>query len=130
VQSFSGTALHEREGHNKSISTDGASLSFSPFSNLHDHDMPTPTDHELPSYEMQQSPVRGPEYQRSLERGNNQKWLTLFVRSGAKDAASMPMFFENDDISGRVEIGLDKAESVKSVTITVSFDLQLCQTKF
>jgi len=29
----------------------------------------------------------------------------------------MPMFFENDDIMGRVEIDLDKAESVKSITI-------------
>jgi hypothetical protein len=92
--------------------------------NLHEHGMPRPNDHELPSYETQQSPLRGPEYQRSLERGNNQKWLLLFVRSGAKDAASMPMFFENDDILGRVEINLDKAESVKSVTITVSFDLK------
>ena len=85
--------------------------------------MPTPNDHELPSYETQQSPIRGPEFQRSLERGKDQKWLSLFVRSGAKDAASMPMFFENDDILGRVEIDLDKAESVKSITITVSSDL-------
>jgi hypothetical protein len=69
-------------------------------------------------------------YQRSLERGNNQKWLLLFVRSGSKDASSMPMFFENDDISGRVEIDLDKAESVKSITITVSFDLHSFQTVF
>ena len=45
------------------------------------------------------------------------------MRSGAKDASSMPMFFENDDISGRVEIDLDKAESVKSITITVSFSI-------
>ena len=85
--------------------------------------MPTPNDHELPSYETQRSHIRGPEYQRSLERGKNQKWLSLFVRSGAKNATSMPMFFENDDILGRVEIDLDKAESVKSITITVSFDL-------
>ena len=85
--------------------------------------MPTPNDHELPSYETQRSHIRGPEYQRSLERGKNQKWLSLFVRSGAKNATSMPMFFENDDILGRVEIDLVKAESVKSITITVSFDL-------
>ena len=90
--------------------------------------MPTPNDHELPSYETQPSPIRGPEYQRYLERGKNQKWLSLFVRSAsrAKDASSMPMFFENDDILGRVEIDLDKAESVKSITITVSgFDFHL-----
>ena len=90
--------------------------------------MPTPNDHELPSYETQPSPIRGPEYQRYLERGKNQKWLSLFVRSAsrAKDASSMPMFFENDDILGRVEIDLDKTESVKSITITVSsFDLHL-----
>lgn len=34
----------------------------------------------------------------------------------------MPTFFEDDDISGWVEIDLDKAESIKSVTISVSFD--------
>ena len=88
--------------------------------------MPTPKDHELPSYETQQ---RGPEHQRSLERGNNQKWLSLFVRSGAKDASSMPMFFENDDILGRVEIEIDKPESVKGVTISVSFDLHSFRAK-
>ena len=34
------------------------------------------------------------------------------------------MLFENDNIMGRVEIDdLDKAESVKGITITVSFDL-------
>jgi arrestin (S-antigen)-like protein len=103
-------------------------LSFLPtgISNLHDHRMSTPNDHELPSYE---SPIRGLEYQRSLERGKNQKWLSLFVRSGAKNASSMPMFFEKDDILGRVEIDLDKAESVKCVTITVSFDLHFFQSK-
>ena len=100
-------------------------LSDLPLAICPDHGMPTPYDHhdELPSYETQQSPIIGLEHQRSLERGKNQKWLSLFVRSGAKNATSMPMFFENDDISGRVEIDLDKAESVKSVTISVSFDL-------
>jgi len=95
-------------------------LSFLPtgISNLHDHRdrMSTPDDHELPSYE---SPIRGLEYQRSLERGKNQKWLSVFIKSGAKNASSMPMFFENDDILGRVEIDLEKAESVKCVTITI-----------
>lgn len=89
--------------------------------------MPTPNDHELPSYE---TPVRGLEHQRSLERGKNQKWLSLFVRSGAKGVASMPMFFENDDILGRVEIDMDKAESVKSITISVSFNLHFFKQIF
>jgi hypothetical protein len=105
-------------------------LTQSSISNLHEHGMPTPNDHGPPSYETQQSPIRGPEHQRSLERGKNQKWLSLFVRGGSKDAASMPIFSENDDILGRVEIDLDKAESVKSITITVSSDLPLASNLF
>ncbi len=45
----------------------------------------------------------------------------LFVKSWARDAASMPIFFEKDEILGRVEVDLDKAESFKGITITVSF---------
>ena len=40
----------------------------------------------------------------------------------------MPIFFENDDILGRVEIDLDKAESAKGIAITVSF--RFCTANF
>lgn len=75
----------------------------------------------------QQSP-RGSEHHKYLERGKGQKWLSLFVTSRARDAVLMPIFFEKDDISGRVEIDLDKAESVKSITISVRFDGALSKT--
>ncbi|KAF8815522.1 hypothetical protein BYT27DRAFT_7193253 [Phlegmacium glaucopus] len=84
--------------------------------------MPTPDDAELPSYtrvQTQQSPISGSVHQRYLERGKDHKWLSLFVRSSSRDAGSMPMFFEDDNISGRVEIDLEKAESIKSVTISI-----------
>jgi len=91
--------------------------------------MPTPlNDTELPSYDTraqrQQPQITGSEHRKYLERGKDQKWLSLFVKSRSRDAASMPIFFEDDDISGRVEVDLDKAESVKSVTISVSLDMQ------
>ena len=95
--------------------------------------MPTPpNDTDLPSYDAraqsQQSQIRGSEHWKYLERGKDQKWLSLFVKSRSRNAASMPMFFEDDDISGRVEVDLDKAESVKGVSISVSFDMPLQTT--
>jgi hypothetical protein len=82
--------------------------------------MPTPNDNELPSYAARVQTPKGSEHHKYLERSKGQKWLSLFVKSWARDAASMPMFFENADISGRVEVDLDKAESIKGITISVS----------
>jgi hypothetical protein len=85
----------------------------------------------LPSYahvrEQQQQhstpvPVTSGEHQRSLETAKGKKWLTLFVKSRANNS-SLPIFLEGDIVSGRVELDLDKAESSKGVTVTVSVPL-------
>lgn len=98
---------------------------------------PTP-DHELPSYahvrnEQQKQSNGGVagdagtsgsglarEHHKFLETGKGKKWLSMFVKSRATSAASLPVFFEGDTIFGRVELDLDKAESSKGVSITVS----------
>ncbi|KDR78973.1 hypothetical protein GALMADRAFT_64064 [Galerina marginata CBS 339.88] len=43
----------------------------------------------------------------------------MFVKSRATSATSLPIFFEGDTISGRVEVDLDKAESSKGVSISI-----------
>ncbi|KAF8150703.1 hypothetical protein B0H34DRAFT_665697 [Crassisporium funariophilum] len=87
--------------------------------------MPTkaaPNDPEPPSYakvDAQQSSSGGTEHRRSLESGKGRKWLSLVVKSRSSNHASLPVFFEGDKISGRVEVDLDKAESAKAVTVSI-----------
>jgi len=86
-------------------------------------------DHELPTYahvqtQRQQSREASGaaltrEHHRFLEDTKGKKWLSMFVQSRASNAASLPVFFEGDTISGRVEVDLDKAESSKGVTISI-----------
>ncbi|KAF8968053.1 hypothetical protein BDZ97DRAFT_1655513 [Flammula alnicola] len=47
------------------------------------------------------------------------KWLSLVVPSRSTNASALPLFFEGDTISGRVEVDIDKAESCKGVTIAL-----------
>jgi len=94
----------------------------------------------LPSYahvreqqQQQSTPAQGPngsgEHRRSLETAKGKKWLTLFVKSRA-NSSSLPVFLEGDIVTGRVELDLDKAESSKGVTVTVSLSLPLlCATQ-
>lgn len=64
--------------------------------------------------------VLGTEAHRALETTKGKKWLNLFVKSRAGNAASLPVFFEGDVIAGRVELDLDKAEGYKGITVKVS----------
>lgn len=77
-------------------------------------------DSELPSYTTRApQAAQWSEHTYFLEN-KNKKWLILHVnRSRSSNPASPPLFIENDPIKGRVEIDLDKAESVKAVTIAV-----------
>lgn len=95
-------------------------------------------DHELPSYVAHTPSGRGSaisgssssnnglasigrEHHRYLETPKGKKWLSMYVKSRSTSVTSLPVFFEGDTISGRVELDLDKADSGKSVTISVSF---------
>lgn len=60
------------------------------------------------------------EHHRFLETAKGKKWLGLSVKSRSPVAASMPIFVEGDTISGSVHIDLDKSESSRGITISVS----------
>lgn len=78
-------------------------------------------DSELPSYRAASAlpQVHGqPEHSYALE-SKNHKWLSLFVKSRANSPTSQPMFLQGDVISGRVDLHLEKAETVKGITIAV-----------
>lgn len=64
------------------------------------------------------------EHSSSLENGQGRKWLILAVKSRSANAASLPLYYEKDVISGRVELDLDKPETIKGVVVSVRS--QLC----
>jgi len=86
---------------------------------------------EPPTYEHVQTqraasgPIdeRGQEHHHSLENEKGKKWLSMFVKSRASSAESLPVFFEGDAIGGRVEVDLNKPEGSKGVSIVVSTSL-------
>ncbi|KAK7032322.1 hypothetical protein VNI00_013281 [Paramarasmius palmivorus] len=58
------------------------------------------------------------EHSFSLER-RGQKWLTLFVRSRSRSPLTAPVYIEGDTITGRVELDLDRPETIKGVAVAV-----------
>ncbi|TFK40190.1 hypothetical protein BDQ12DRAFT_772139 [Crucibulum laeve] len=80
---------------------------------------------ELPSYSsvsaQKKSPTPvagGSEHSKSLEN-DGRKWLSLYVKSRSGNSSTLPVFLEGDSISGRVEIDLQKAETIKGIVIEV-----------
>ncbi|KAJ7227371.1 hypothetical protein GGX14DRAFT_419298 [Mycena pura] len=58
------------------------------------------------------------EHKYSLET-KGRHWLFIFVRSRSPAATSSPYFVQADTVAGRVELDLDKAESVKGVSVQI-----------
>ncbi|KAF9267939.1 hypothetical protein L218DRAFT_941314 [Marasmius fiardii PR-910] len=58
------------------------------------------------------------EYSFSINRGGH-KWLTVAVRSRSRSAASAPAYVEGDHITGRLELDIDRPETIKEVEIAV-----------
>ncbi|KAJ7476021.1 hypothetical protein FB451DRAFT_265026 [Mycena latifolia] len=82
-------------------------------------------DHELPGYTSRAAPtaaaaagVSRTEHKYSLET-KGRAWLFIFVKSRSPNATSPPYYLEGDTVAGRVELDLDKAESLKSISIGV-----------
>ncbi|KAF9466643.1 hypothetical protein BDZ94DRAFT_1212834 [Collybia nuda] len=78
-------------------------------------------DSELPSYG---EVLAAPQAHGQLEHSyaleiNSHKWLSLFVKSRASSPKSQPMFLQGDVIVGRVELHLEKAETVKGIMIAI-----------
>lgn len=60
------------------------------------------------------------EHQYSLNTSKGVPWITLKLSSKAKSSAHLPAFFEDEPISGIVLLNLDKEESIKSISVSVS----------
>ena len=89
---------------------------------------------ELPSYsEARNDPVPPPapvsvfssgalktEHTFSLNNSKGKSWLSLVVKSRSPTAKTLPLFLDGDAIAGEVRVALDKAESAKAVSVSVS----------
>jgi hypothetical protein len=79
-------------------------------------------DPELPEYKA--VPVAPQAHEQSEHsyalESKSRKWLSLFVKSHANTPTSLPVFLEGDVISGRVELHLERAETVKGIIIAVN----------
>ncbi|KAJ7094264.1 hypothetical protein C8R44DRAFT_814125 [Mycena epipterygia] len=76
----------------------------------------------LPGYTRQAAaPALGAtrsEHKYSLET-KGRHWLFIYVKSRSPSAASPAFYVEGDTVAGRVELDIDKSESVKSITIAI-----------
>ncbi|KAF7976619.1 hypothetical protein HWV62_2292 [Athelia sp. TMB] len=74
---------------------------------------------ELPDYAAPPLASEKSEYSSSLENARGRKWLILAVKSRSASPTSLPLYFEKDVITGRVELDLDKPETIKGVIVSV-----------
>lgn len=77
---------------------------------------------ELPGYSSSVTPQRSTnraEHVYFLENNKGRKWLSISVKSRSTSASSLPLYYEKDIITGRVELDLDKSETIKGVVVTV-----------
>ncbi|KAG7089408.1 hypothetical protein E1B28_011096 [Marasmius oreades] len=58
------------------------------------------------------------EHSFSIDRGGH-KWLVVTVRSRSRSTASAPAYIEGDTITGRLELDIDRPETIKEVDIAV-----------
>jgi hypothetical protein len=90
------------------------------------HDATTPSAARPPlspqTISTSKAPALDTEHHYSLETSNHKAWVTLAVKSRASSANSLPLFVDGDDIAGVVTFDLKKAESVKGVTLSVSYE--------
>ncbi|KAI5122160.1 hypothetical protein M0805_007059 [Coniferiporia weirii] len=54
-----------------------------------------------------------------LQGANKHPWATLRFKSSAPSDKSLPVFFEDQVVSGKVELDLQKPESIKSIAISI-----------
>lgn len=62
----------------------------------------------------------GSTYSISLEDSKAHKWLTLYVHSRSPNPTSLPCFYQDDKITGRVDLDTLQSESIKAITIKVT----------
>ncbi|KAJ7067135.1 hypothetical protein C8F01DRAFT_1120403 [Mycena amicta] len=86
-----------------------------------DTELPGYTGKTVPSYAAGTSTAQATaktEHKYALE-SKGREWLFIHVKSRAPANASLPYFVEADTVAGRVEVDLDKSESVKGIMIQI-----------
>ncbi|KAF8206241.1 hypothetical protein K438DRAFT_1816872 [Mycena galopus ATCC 62051] len=78
---------------------------------------------ELPGYTPRPAAPTGAavyrsEHKYSLEN-KGRPWLFIFIKSRSPNANSGPFFMQGDTVAGRVELDIDKAESLKSISVGI-----------
>ena len=112
---------HERHTYNLQLAV---LVAWRPFSGF----LPCMADTELPVYSPR--PIRprrtdtNPfkcQHKLHLENNKGRVWITLLINSRSQNPSNMPMFFDQDVISGEVHLDIDRPENIKGLTITVSY---------
>ena len=75
-------------------------------------------DPELPTYSAQ-ARVQYTEQMFQLEDKKSRAWLWLKVNSRSK-ANQLPLFYDHDTLSGKVEIDFERVDGAKAVSVSVS----------
>lgn len=65
------------------------------------------------------STPRRTEHSYTLTSSKNVAWAKLAVSSRARSSNHLPSFFEGEDITGSVDLSLEREESIKAVTVSV-----------
>lgn len=65
------------------------------------------------------------DHEYSLENSKGHKWLSMSVKSRSTDPRSLPIYYERDIVTGRVQLNLDKPENIKGVVVSVSSSTRL-----
>ena len=65
------------------------------------------------------------EHTYTLQDSKGRPFITLHVKSRAKDKKTWPLFCERDVIHGAVEVDFDKTDGAKAVSIAVSLSSQV-----
>ncbi|KAL0954347.1 hypothetical protein HGRIS_003341 [Hohenbuehelia grisea] len=55
-----------------------------------------------------------------LVDGRSRAWAILRVFSSAKSSKSLPTFYEGEDVKGRLELELEKGESIQAITVSLT----------
>ncbi|OCH95904.1 hypothetical protein OBBRIDRAFT_809459 [Obba rivulosa] len=77
-------------------------------------------DSELPSYFDQPRSAAGTEHRYQLEDSGGKAWIWMSIKSRAREPHQLPLFYEQDILTGTVEVDFDKTSGAKAVTITAT----------
>jgi hypothetical protein len=79
----------------------------------------TQHDIDLPPYTPRHRPPTRDPVEHVYQLGNSKPWATLRLISRASSPKQLPIFYQNEPISGSLELNLEKGDAILSVTVAV-----------